>query len=333
MTTRASIFLKSKFESQSNAGCLFAFVLDPCGSGGMIAEALYPLSSFPMSLPSFTAGSAVYFADALSSPQPPWNHFLLAPISSLTATGLLLLFFLVCLIRLASKSAQLRRGAIANRKILRSFQLSAHPLAILQHNERHPQAPLDEVYQAGTREMAFHLTGSSEVHSDFSIRLRTAAKVPPTQLRSVNAAMRCAMIVTQDRLEAGLVGLATALRTVPWLACLAPLCGWLEHEWTPSPTSLKGAELMAALFAPVAIALVGTVICQCWWQSVASHLRSLVHGMECFAIEVENLLDRWFVDHSRALEKLPSIDAFAASEGPSFSLPPTEATLPAVLND
>lgn len=265
-----------------------------------------------------------------------WHKILDAPITSLVAGSLLLLFFLVCFLRLAVKGAELRRAAAGNRRLLRSFQISAHPLALLQHNERHEGAPLDAVYQAGSRELARHLTGSSDAQSDFAMRLRTAAKVAPTQLRSTNTAMRAAILNTQDRLEAGLGGLAGTLRTLPWLACLAPPLAWLETQWAPSSHSLSGIELAVAAFAPAVISLIGAVICQWWWQSLVLRVRVQLHGMECFAIELENLLDHWFVDHSRALEKLPSIDAFA-SEGPSFSLPPTDvAPAPAphvVLND
>ena len=281
----------------------------------------------------FIAPFSSDIAEISSSSWRDVHQILEAPVTSLTASSLLLLLFLFALIKLATKGAELRGAATGNRKILRSFQLSAHPLALLQHNERHEGAPLDAVYQAGTREMAHHLTGSSEAHSDFSIRLRTAAKISPSQLRSVHAAMRGAILATEDRLETGLGGMATILRTLPWLACLAPPLTWLESEWAPATHSLSATGLAVAAFAPVGIALVGGVLGQCWWHSLALRVRLQVHGMESFAIELENLLDRWFVDHSRALERLPSIDAFAPTEGPSFSLPPTDSATPAVSND
>jgi hypothetical protein len=259
---------------------------------------------------------------------PPWVSLLLnSPISALVIGSLLLLLFVLCFLSMTLKSTQLRRAQEANEKLLASLRVSPHPLSMLQAGQRHLLSPLDGIYQAGSREMAFHLTGSNEVTFDFLTRLRMAAKISPSQLRTVESAMQNAIIEARNQLDSKMALLGALLRNLPWLACLTPLLVYLERPWdgvAGHETWTRG--VLIAAFAPVGLALLGTSLSMLRLQLLAERIRAHFSVMESFANELENSFDHSFVDHSRPLDKLPSMEAFA-TEGPSFNLPPNESPL------
>ena len=247
-----------------------------------------------------------------------------SPLSALAIGTLLLIVFLVCLVAMVRKSAQLRRASTASARLLDAYRKAPHPLALLQFGDRFPASPLDTIYQAAGREIAYHLTGGGEVNHDFLMRLRSAAKIAPTQMKSVEMAARNAILNTQAKLESSLAVYSAVLSTLPWLGCLAPLLTYGEIRWRGLEGHSTPEILWAFAFAPAALALLGCIFAQLNYKLMVARVHRQERAMELFANTLQNDFDHSFVDHSRALEKLPSIDAFAM-DGPSFSLPPTEA--------
>jgi hypothetical protein len=252
------------------------------------------------------------------------DHLLDVPFSSLISCALLGFFFIICFFALGGKAMQLRDARLADDVFLDAFRSSPHPLALLQNEESYDLAPLDDIYQAGSRQMAFHMTGISDFsNSDFIIRLRAAGKISPSQMDTVHAAMEGAIIEARSLLEKKLGGLDALLGTLPWLACAAPLLVWMEHSYRFSAQMSDSFKIAAAV--PVILSLVGTILCKLWLQLLWIKMTCLTENMRSFAIELALIFDKSYVNHSEPIDRLPSIDSFRGSEIPSFNLPPTDA--------
>ena len=246
-----------------------------------------------------------------------------APVSVQAITAVLFIFFLVCFFLLIGKARELASDRRADASLLAAFRGSAHPLAMLQNGETFADSPLSPLYHTGARELSYHLLGTDQVDKDFLTRLRAAGKIVPSQMRAIREAIHREVLVASLPLEARIGGIGVLLRSVPWLAALAPLIALIETETSSATVSDAASRLTLLLsLVPVALALFGTVICQ-----MITHLLSIsVHRerqeLSKFALELGNVFDRQYVDYRQPMDHLPSISSFGPPDSPSFSLPP-----------
>lgn len=248
-------------------------------------------------------------------------------LTSLLACAFIFFLFVFCFVALTSKSVSLRRARLADEDFLAAFHYSEHPLALLQNGESHDLAPLDLIYQAGSRQTVTQMTGITDFsNSDYVMRLRAAGKIMPSQMQSVRASMEDAVMESRAMLETKLGGLSAVLRTLPWLACLSPLLAWMEFVFTTHNTdAVMTSEIKIAAIAPVMLALAGTVFSQLWLQLLMLKLRARCTAMKSLVLELSNIFDHAYVNHADPMDKLPSIGSFSGADVPSFSLPPTDA--------
>ncbi len=253
-----------------------------------------------------------------------WNSISrLIPTTTVVFSLVLILLFFGCLAVLLKKAGKLRAAQAGNAGLRGELRSSAHPLAMLHNGVHYDKAPLAEIYLAGSREMAFQLIGTDQVDKDFLTRLRGAGRIWPSQMKPVSAAMEHAVLGAGWPLESKLGTVSATLRTIPWLACAAPFFAWIEAQSGASPLP---PLVFALSLIPVAVALLGTVVCQLLASTVALGVRHQSLTMKQFVLELKNLFDRAYVCHKHPLEKLPSIDGFGQPDGPTFNLPPSEAT-------
>lgn len=92
--------------------------------------------------------------------------------------GLLGLFSTVSWAALLMKWLLLRRTERANRRFLRQFHESPHPLAIYLTKEQTEMSPLYYLYHAAAKDLAFHLVGEEEPGEAFPHAFRGRVGFP-----------------------------------------------------------------------------------------------------------------------------------------------------------
>ena len=122
----------------------------------------------------------------------------------------------------------LNRTERANRRFLRGFHDSPHPLAIYLTKEQVDMSPLFYLYHAASRELAFHLVGEEEPGRSFSARLQGAGRITPSQMGSVHHAMERAVGSTALKLENRLSLISTVVSVAPLLGILGTVVGLLD---------------------------------------------------------------------------------------------------------
>jgi hypothetical protein len=250
-------------------------------------------------------------------------------ISKLLPTTTVIFFFFFalvffgCFVILFGKSRRLGAAVSSNNSLINELRTSAHPLAMFHQGVLFASAPLAELYIAASKELSFQLIGTDQVDKDFLTRLRGSGRIWSSQLTPIRGALEQAKLSAIQPFESKLGTVNVVLRTIPWLACLAPLLTWFETKSGPSATQ---SLVLAISLSPVVLALLGTVFCQFLSGTVSLGIRRQNAVMKQFSLELMNIIDRAYVCHRNPLERLPSIDGFGQPDGPNFSLPPSEAT-------
>jgi hypothetical protein len=224
---------------------------------------------------------------------------------------------------LFGKSRQLGAAVSSNNSLLNELRTSAHPLAMFHQGVLFATAPLAELYMAAGKELAFQLIGTDQVDKDFLTRLRGSGRIWPSQLTPIHGALELATLSAVRPFESKLGTVIAILKTIPWLACLAPILAWFETKSGPAATQ---SLVFALSLSPVLLALLGTIFCQFLSGTVALGIRRQKIVMKQLSLELINIIDRAYVCHKNPLERLPSIEGFGQPDGPTFSLPPAEAT-------
>ena len=76
-----------------------------------------------------------------------------------------------------AKASQLRAARRATLGFLRAFRSSSDPLEAYLAARPSGESPQAAIYQAGAKELCFHLTGSSTIDSTLSTRIASARPI------------------------------------------------------------------------------------------------------------------------------------------------------------
>lgn len=194
-----------------------------------------------------------------------------------------------------------------SRHFLERFRTDRQPLRLYENRARFEGTPLFEVYRAGCRELTFHLLGSPEVDETFRARL-DGAKVSPSQMRAVEAAMERAVGESALALESQMILLATAVSGAPFLGLLGTVWGVMD---TFSDVAASGSANLTAMAPGVSAALITTVTgllvaipAMFGYNFLVTSIRAMTVEMDNFAAELASEFEHRFVDHGPKLSLL-----------------------------
>jgi biopolymer transport protein TolQ len=238
----------------------------------------------------------------------------------LTGCVLLGLVMFVCLVRWLARGAVLRRARKADVRFTAVFRSSAHVLALFQEGEVVQGSPRSALYTNACRELAFHLLGTDAVDKSFAMKLRAAGRIMPSQWQAAQRASRRSVEETARWLRSGQTG--TGVNCLIGVGLLASLLALMEHAG--AGTLAWTAAASSAL--PLALALLFQIVGSAWHRHLVRRTEAAVADLEDFSMELGMLFERSFVDHRHPMEALPSLGGMGMSDGPTFSLPPSEPT-------
>ncbi|NDA27013.1 MAG: MotA/TolQ/ExbB proton channel family protein [Verrucomicrobia bacterium] len=160
------------------------------------------------------------------------------------------------------------------------------------------ESPQAAVYQAGAKELCFHLTGSSTIDSTLSTRIASARPIGETSMNSVRSAMERAVGEESLRLESNLIILATAVSGAPFLGLLGTVWGVMDAF---SGIAQAGQASLAAMAPGVSGALITTVVgllvaipAMFGYNFLTTSTRSFIVEMENFAAECAAVFEHRF---------------------------------------
>jgi biopolymer transport protein TolQ len=236
------------------------------------------------------------------------------------AWGVLALLALLSTLSWASlimKWLLLSRTERANRRFLRRFHESPHPLTLYLTKEHTEMSPLYYIYHSAARDLAFHLVGEEEPGRSFSARLQGAGRISPSQMSTVQAAMERAVSGSAIKLESRLSWVGTVISISPLLGIMGTVVGLLDVF------SLVGEADRLALVPGISSALVTTIAALlvvipslAGYNVIVAAIRAMIVRMDNFASELNSILDRHFVDHRKVDESLPSLGNLGAPAMP-----------------
>ncbi len=258
----------------------------------------------PADLPSFFDG--LKFGQDHITPVA-WGFLAgLALLSTISASTLLVKWLL------------LGRVEKANRRFLRKFHESAHPLALYLTKEQSDLSPLYYLYHAAAKDLAFHLVGEEEPGRSFSTRLQGAGRISPSQMSTVQNAMERAVGSAALKLEDRLSRVATIISIAPLIGILGTLIGLLQvftAKLEGGSADQAAGGVCVALLSSIA-AIVVVIPSLAGYNAVVARIRGHIVRMDDFAAELSGLLDRHFVDHRKVEESLPSLSTLGAPAMP-----------------
>ena len=155
------------------------------------------------------------------------------------------------------KYMQVRRARNSMDLFMKRFRAVRNkPLHLYQSRESFHGAPAYEVYQAGCRELCYHLIGSDEVDETFSSRLAGATKISSTAMGAVRSTVEREVGEQGLSLEDRMILLATAVSGAPFLGLLGTVWGVMD---TFTGIAMAGKANLAAMAPGVSGALITTV--------------------------------------------------------------------------
>lgn len=184
-----------------------------------------------------------------------------------------------------------------------AFRSQRDPLHVYESRERFDGSPLWSVYRAGCRELTFHLLGSPEVDETFRLRVESAPRITPAQMRIVSAMLERAVGEAALRLEAQMILLATAVSGAPFLGLLGTVWGVME---TFGGVAEAGQANLTAMAPGVSAALITTVVAllvaipaMFGYNYLVTTLRGMVVQIDNFASELSSQFEHRFVDNGQ----------------------------------
>lgn len=239
-------------------------------------------------------------------------------ILPLAACVLITLVMLGCVFRWLGRGRLLREVREADGEFTRQFRSSAHALALFQESAKTDGSPRSALYMNACRELAFHLLGTDTVDKNFSLKLRAAGRISPTQWLAVERAGKRSVDESARWLRSRLHG--AGVRSLLTLGVL----GMVLALWERLGTGTLDAAAVGSASRPLVLALFFHLIGTAWHRRVVRRADDAVTELDDFAVELGTLFDRSFVDHHHPMESLPSLGSMGMNDGPTFSLPPSE---------
>ena len=199
---------------------------------------------------------------------------------------------------MVAKFSQLRAARRATQAFLRSFRSSAEPLEAYLAGRSAGESPQAVVYQAGAKELCFHLTGSATIDTTLPSRIASARPIGETSMNSVRSAMERAVGEESLRLESNLIVLATAVSGAPFLGLLGTVWGVMDAF---SGIAQAGQASLAAMAPGVSGALITTVVgllvaipAMFGYNFLSTSTRSFIVETENFAAECAAVFEHRF---------------------------------------
>ena len=197
-----------------------------------------------------------------------------------------------------AKFNQLRAARRATQGFLKVFRAASEPLKVYLAGRSPGESPQAVIYQAGAKELCFHLTGSSTIDSTLSTRIASARPIGETSMNSVRSAMERAVGEESLRLESNLIVLATAVSGAPFLGLLGTVWGVMDAF---SGIAQAGQASLAAMAPGVSGALITTVVgllvaipAMFGYNFLTTSTRSFIVEMENFAAECAAVFEHRF---------------------------------------
>lgn len=197
-----------------------------------------------------------------------------------------------------AKASQLHSARKATQGFLRAFRTAADPLETYLAARPSGESPQAAVYQAGAKELCFHLTGSSTIDSTLAARITSAGPIGETSMNSVRSAMERAVGEESLRLESNLIILATAVSGAPFLGLLGTVWGVMDAF---SGIAQAGQASLAAMAPGVSGALITTVVgllvaipAMFGYNFLTTYTRSFIVETENFAAECAAVFEHRF---------------------------------------
>ncbi|HSJ00920.1 MAG: hypothetical protein ACAI34_22485 [Verrucomicrobium sp.] len=240
-------------------------------------------------------------------------------LPTLIVCGLVTAWAIVCWARLLGSAVQLQRAAAADEEFLKAHQESSHSLEVYQDELVFANSPKHAVYVVSSRELAFHLMGADTLDKNFAMRLRAAGRITPSQMDSVRKVQeRTAASMGRD-LGSNLGG--AGVNALPYVGLLGTLAGVLL-----TGTAVPGTMLLVGAVLPMGLAVLLFIPLMIWHNALVERVWRAREEVGDFSVELAAQFDRAFVDHRKPLESLPSLDSMVGTDGPTFSLPPSDTT-------
>ncbi len=181
------------------------------------------------------------------------------------------------------------------------FRRERAPLCLYKEKINFWDSPLFEVYEAGCTELCFQLLGATEVDETFQVRLESARKISPAQMRAVTAAMERAVGEAILKLESLMIILSTAVSGAPFLGLLGTVWGVMDAF---AGIAAAGNANLTAMAPGVAGALITTVTgllvaipAMFGYNFLVVSIRSLMVQCENFSAELASAMDHRYVNH------------------------------------
>lgn len=266
------------------------------------------------------AVSAAAQASFVTTPVGLEAHLKAMNLPALTACGVIILWAFICWIRMLVTASQLRRCRKADDAFLKAHQDASHSLEVFQDGLSFDGSPRHAVYLTSAREMAFHLMGSDSVDKNFSIRLRAAGRISPSQMDTVRKVQERTADFTSRELGDGLGDGSVDL--LPFLGLVAALVSVVVDV----SGGVSGSQLIVSAVTPMALGAIVFIPLMLWHNALVQRVREIAGELGDFAVELATQFDRAFVDHRKPLESLPSLGSMLPMEGPTFALPPSDTS-------
>lgn len=204
---------------------------------------------------------------------------------------------------MASKFRVVSRANRRDQRFLEEYRAARDPLSVYEAGGFVSGSPESGIYQAGARELAFHLVGSGETDENFRSRVEGAEKLRPSQLEAVSNAMDRAVSGATGRLESQMSVLATAVSGAPFLGLLGTVWGVMDtFSGVASSAGVASLKTMApgvsAALVTTVVALLVAIPAMFGYNYLVNRIRGMIMGFDNYAAELRLDFERWYVDHA-----------------------------------
>ncbi len=199
-----------------------------------------------------------------------------------------------------TKYQSIKAASRATTLFLKRFRGSRHPLELFEAAKKYDPSPLSAIYFKGSRELCFHLLGSSEVDETFHGRLATAGRVRSTSISSVRSSMEQAVGEEALKLESQLILLASAVSGAPFLGLLGTVWGVMDafigvaQAGTPN-LNVLAPGVSGALLTTV-VGLVVAIPAMFGYNYIVTTIKAMTVEMENFAAECASAFEHRYLE-------------------------------------